>query len=154
MNFHSNEQMWQCYSCAHEEVDKEKSGGGQKSESVEPSAPQEQDTELQKKCPMCGGRMDFLSNEQMWQCYSCGHEESTKDEVQGNPAPASKRGFDPFPNIATPLADLSFNEKKEPKKAAPPPVKKKTCPACHKKMHWYPDENAWRCPHCEYERRI
>jgi len=154
MNFHGNEQMWQCYSCAYEEVDKEKSGGGQKSESVKPSAPQKQDTELQKKCPMCGGRMDFLSNEQMWQCYSCGHEESTIDEVQGKPAPASGPGSGPTSPFTVPLADLPSNEDQAPKKGAAPPVKKKTCPACHKKMNWYPDDNAWRCPHCEYERRI
>lgn len=154
MNFHGNEQMWQCYSCAYEEVGKEKSGGVQKSESVEPSVPQEQERELQKKCPRCGGRMDFLNNEQMWQCYSCGHEESTKDEVQGKPAPASGPGSGPTPSFTVPLADLPSNEYQAPKKAAAPPVKKKTCPACHKKMNWYPDENAWRCTACEYERRI
>ncbi|MCK9418436.1 MAG: hypothetical protein M0R70_03540 [Nitrospirae bacterium] len=51
-----------------------KKGGGKKSEISESSAPQ--DTELQKKCPMCGGRMDFSLHEGIWQCYSCAYEES------------------------------------------------------------------------------
>jgi len=161
MNFHSNEQMWQCYSCAYEELDKEKSGGGQKSESVEPSAPQKQDTELQKKCPRCGGRMDLFSNELMWQCYSCGHEESTKDEIQGKSEEKGeqKNAPEPPPPFTVPLADLASKEYQSPKKEPSPyrnqpPIKKKACPACHKKMHWYPDENAWRCTSCEYETRI
>ena len=59
-------------------IDK-KGGGEQKSEIGASSAPQ--DSEFQKKCPMCGGRMDFLLNGDMWQCYSCAYEELKKDEV-------------------------------------------------------------------------
>jgi len=53
----------------------------QKSEIDESPAPQ--DTEWLKKCSMCGGRMNFLINQEVWQCYSCGYEELKKDEVQG-----------------------------------------------------------------------
>jgi len=34
------------------------------------------------------------------------------------------------------------------------PTKKKDCPVCGKKMFWYPEEKAWRCPSCQYLRRI
>jgi DNA repair exonuclease SbcCD ATPase subunit/ribosomal protein S27AE len=57
-----------------------KRGGGQKSEILEPSG----DSEWQKKCPMCGGRMDFYINEDRWQCYACGYEELNKDDVPAN----------------------------------------------------------------------
>ena len=145
----------------------EKGSGEQKSEIRESSAPQ--DTEWQKKCPMCGGRMDLRIN--MWMCYSCAYEELKKDEVQGKseeksehtkapkPSPASEPIFDPFPSLAVPLASLSSNENQESKKDPSPSNnqpsgKKKTCPACRKKMNWHQMEKAWRCPFCEYMRRI
>jgi ribosomal protein L37AE/L43A len=78
-------------------------GGERKSES--PGSPAQQDKEWQKKCPMCGGRMDFYAQEEMWQCYSCAYEELKKkdeelidSEEQSEPAstpqpdPASKPG--------------------------------------------------------------
>jgi ribosomal protein L37AE/L43A len=77
-------------------------GGGERKSEI-PGSPVPQDTEWQKKCPMCGGRMDFYSQEEMWQCYSCAYEKP-KDEVlvdskENNepantpqPAPASKPG--------------------------------------------------------------
>jgi len=147
----------------------EKGGGEQKSESIESSVPL--DTEWQKKCPMCGGRMNFHIKEEMWMCYSCAYEESKKDESQGKgeekreranalkPNPASEPILDPSPPFAVPLTGLSSNEYQEPKKSSSqsnnqPSSKKKACPVCHKKMDWYQLEKAWRCPSCEYERRI
>ena len=147
----------------------EKGSGEQKSEIRESSAPQ--DTEWQKKCPMCGGRMNFHINEQMWLCYSCAYEESKEGEVQDKgeekhehtnatkPTPAAEPTFDPSPPFVVPLASLPFNEDQESKKESSPSnnqpsTKKKTCPVCHKKMQWYEMEKAWRCPHCDYERRI
>jgi ribosomal protein L37AE/L43A len=147
----------------------EKEGGEQKSEISEPSAPQ--DTEWQKKCPMCGGRMNFHSKDELWLCYSCAYEELDKDNVQGKseeksehanapkPTPASELIFDPSPPITVPLADLSSNDFQESKKGSSrlnnqPSSKKKTCPVCRKKMDWHPMEKAWRCPFCEYERSI
>jgi rubrerythrin len=191
MDFLSNDKMWMCYSCAHEELEGDKVQGkiekksepvnapkpappgdsfksampaGQKIEISEPSAPQ--DTQWQKKCPMCGGRMDFLSNDRMWMCYSCAYEEPEGDKVQGKtekksepanapePAPASESLFDFSPSPAVPL---DSNEDRKAKKETSPsrqPIKKKTCPVCHKKMQLHEMEKTWRCPYCEYERRI
>ena len=168
MDFHSQEKMWMCYSCAYE-LKEEKGGGEQKSKIRESSAPQ--DTEWQKKCPMCGGRINFHSQEQMWMCYTCAYEESKEGEVQDkseeksqhtnapNPTPASEPMFDPSPPRAVPLASLSSNEYQESKKGSTPSnkqssSKKKTCPGCRKKMSWDQEKNAWECPFCGYERRI
>ena len=112
----------------------------------EPAAPQ--DPEGQKKCPMCGGKMDFLSNERMWQCYSCAYEEAANDEAQEK---GGGTGGQTAP-LAAPVTDPSFNEYQAPKKKSSA-TKTKTCPSCKKKMYWYPDENAWRCPSCYYETR-
>ncbi len=169
MNFHINEQMWKCYSCAYEELKEEKRGGEQKSEIRESSTPQ--DTEWQKKCPMCGGQMNFHINEQMWKCYSCAFEESKEGEVSDKSEVkrehtnarkttlASDPIFDPSPYFAVPLASLTSNESRESTKESSPSNdqssnKKKNCPVCHKKMQWFKMEKAWRCPFCEYERRI
>jgi ribosomal protein L37AE/L43A len=147
----------------------EEKTGEQKKEILESSAPQ--DTEWQKKCPMCGGRMDLYSLEGMWRCYSCAYEELKKDEVQGKsedkaenanelkPAPASESILDSSPPLAVPLADMSNNEYEKSKKGSSPSnsqpsLKKKTCPVCRKKMNWYEIEKTWRCPFCQYERSI
>lgn len=147
----------------------EKGSDEQKSESRESSAPQ--DTEWQKKCPMCGGRMNFHINEQMWKCYSCAYEESKGGGVQDKseekrehtkapkPTPPAEQIFDPSPPFAFPLASLTSNENQESKKESSlshnqPSTKKKACPVCHEKMQWYKMEKAWRCRFCEYERRI
>jgi ribosomal protein L37AE/L43A len=149
--------------------EEKKEGGMQKSEIGESSAPQ--DSEWQKKCPMCGGRMDFNLNEELWQCYSCAYEELKKDKVQGKseeksehtnapkPTPASKPIFDPSPPLAVPLAPLFPDEFPKSKKGSSPSNnqpsgKKKTCPVCRKKMNWYEMEKTWRCPFCDYERSI
>lgn len=135
----------------------------QKKEISEPAAPQY--TEFQKKCVMCGGRMDFYGNSKMWQCYSCGHEEFKADEVQGKgeekseqrdapePAPASE------PPFTVPLASMSSSENQKLKKKSSlsnnhPLAQKKPCPVCHKKMQWHQAEGAWRCAFCGYERRL
>jgi rubrerythrin len=167
MDFHLNEKMWMCYSCAYEELEKEKGGGEQKNEIREPSAPQ-QDTEHQKKCPMCGGRMDFHMLENLWICYSCAYE-LKKDEVPGKSeekseqtdaleiTPAAESIFDlDIPTLSSreyrePIKDPIQGSIQGHKKPSP---KKKTCPACRKKMNWYEEERSWRCPFCEYERRI
>jgi ribosomal protein L37AE/L43A len=176
MDFHLYDKKWRCFSCAYEEIKEEKGGVEQKSEIPEPSAPPEpQDTKYQKQCPMCGGRMDFYGNEKKWMCFSCAYE-SKEGEVQDKneekneqkseqtnapkPTPASDSIFD----LAIPT--MSSREYREPitdpikgsiQGSSPrkkPPLKKKPCPACGKKMYWYPEEKAWRCSSCEYERRI
>jgi ribosomal protein S27AE len=172
MNFHMSEQRWRCFSCAYEELKVEQEGGVRKSE-IRESTPQ--DTEWQKKCPMCGGQMNFHMKEQMWMCYSCAYEESKEGEVRDKseenseqriapkPSPAVEPVFDPSPPLAVPLASLSSNEFEESKEESSPAdehsdkqpsSKKKTCPVCRKKMNWHQKEKAWRCPFCDYERSI
>ena len=144
-----------------------KTGGGEpKNEIGESSAPQ--DTEWEKKCPMCGGRMSFHIKDEMWLCYTCAYEESGKDEGRGESeengehpdpevTPASKPIFDPSPPLAS--ASLSPNEIQKSKKGSSPSNnqpsgRKKACPACHEKMDWYSTEKAWRCSFCGYSRNI
>lgn len=146
-----------------------KEGGQQKIEIQGSSAPQ--DKEWEKKCPMCGGRMNFHSNDKMWLCYVCAYEEFEKDEVQGKseekreftntpkPAPASEPISDPSPPPDVPSATLFPDEFQKSKKGSSPSnnqpsTKTKPCPVCRKKMHWYPKEKAWRCPSCQYERSL
>jgi ribosomal protein L37AE/L43A len=147
----------------------EKGGGEQKSEIRESSAPQ--DTEYQKKCPMCGGRMSFHIKDEIWMCYSCAYEESKGDEVQGEgeknsdntnapkPTSASEPIIDPTSSLVVPLASMSSAEHQKSRKGSSPSDiqpsgKKKTCPVCRKKMDWFQMEKAWRCPFCNYERSI
>ena len=40
-----------------------------------------QETEWVKKCPMCGGQLNFLIEDAKWMCYTCGHEEEGKEET-------------------------------------------------------------------------
>ncbi len=116
------------------------------------------DSKWQKKCPMCGGQMHLLEFETMWQCFNCGHEESTKEGGQG--ASGSLSAPEPAPAPAVdPPASMTSGEYGGSKKGASlsaeqPSTKKKTCPVCRKNMYWYPDTKAWRCPSCHYERRI
>jgi len=128
-------------------------------------APEPMDPKWQKKCPMCGGIMNLHTLDKMWICYSCAHEDSTTDEVPGNseekseyanaPEPAPASGLNSWPSAtdAVPSADLASNEHQESKKKSSPSIKTKTCPSCRKKMFYYPEEKAWRCPSCHYETR-
>ncbi len=155
MDLQVDGKMWLCYTCAYQEEKKENEGGEQKSE-IRESPAQQQDTGLQKKCPMCGGRMDLQIDGKMWLCYTCAYEESgtggvhgKSEEVRNTPA-------------AAPAAAPSSHEHHDTIKGSmpgstahkQPPVKKKNCPACSGKMKWHETEKAWRCPFCGYERRI
>jgi len=168
MDLNIGERKWKCYSCAYEELQKEEKGGSEQNEIPEPSAPQ--DTEWQKKCPMCGGRMDFYMDEKKWICFSCAFDEPQEGDVQNNnevkielenePAstPTSEPISKPSPSFAVPLADMPFNAYQEPEKRSPThsqaSSKKKTCPSCRKRMSWHEEEKAWRCSFCGYERSI
>jgi hypothetical protein len=103
--------------------------------------------------------MNLLELEHMWQCFTCAYEESTKEGGQGASGPSSAPEPAPAPSFVEPLASMTSGEYEGSKKGASPSVeqratKKKTCPVCRKKMYWYPDTKAWRCPSCQYERRI
>jgi ribosomal protein L37AE/L43A len=164
MNFYMKEKMWRCYSCAYEELKEEKINP-QKSETRETVVPQ--DTKAQRICPMCGGHMDFNFEGQVWICYSCAHEESSpsgyiwntrEDESEPEAAPAGESTFDPFPDLATPSTSPSSSKHQEANRESSskkqPFFKKKPCPVCHKKMNWNQTDGAWRCPYCQYERKI
>ncbi len=146
-----------------------KTDDDQKNEISGPAAPQY--TKFQKKCPRCGGRMDFYGSSKMWQCYACGYEEPEKDDMQSKgeenrglrsapeSAPVSEPKMDQSPPLAVPWTPPSSNEDRPPKKGASlsnnhPSAQKKSCPVCRKRMQWHQAEGAWRCPFCGYERRL
>lgn len=128
---------------------RKKDGGDQK---VEIKVTQAQDTKFQRKCPMCGGLFNLHELENMWQCYTCGHEEpaseafTTTGEPANEPAPPPEPASPQPESFVEPLASM-VNERQ-------PATQKKPCPACRKSMFWYPKVKAWRCPSCQYERRI
>lgn len=101
------------------------------------AVPPPEETKFEKKCPMCGGRFNLLELENKWQCYTCAYEESTKAEVQSTREENGESMNAPRP----PANDQ-------------PSTRKKTCPVCRKTMFWFPNDNAWRCPSCHYERSI
>jgi ribosomal protein L37AE/L43A len=132
---------------------------------------------------MCGGQFNLLGLQNIWQCFNCAYEEPAADNVQvtreekkSEPvdAPPSAQDLWPDPDHHTapeqtpepepalhkpasfvePLASM-VEQYQPPPKVSPrsQPIKKKPCPACKKKMFWFPEENAWRCPDCNYERR-
>jgi ribosomal protein L37AE/L43A len=127
--------------------------------------PVPQETEFLKKCPMCGGQIHFLVQEQMWKCYTCGHEESSKKEADPAP-PASERGRPalsaviedpaeaPEKDELTPLAAAQAAPQPSATRAHKSPTKKKACPVCRKQMEWHENKKSWECPHCGYQRRV
>jgi len=162
MTFDRNESTWQCYSCSYKELHGESAGAEQKQESAAPpSAPQE--TEWQKKCPMCGGQMHFHVHDGRWLCYTCANEELPTDAVpgrsEGKREQTSTSGHAPPPSFAVPLAAM-IDESRKPKKGtafSPSPgqlaARKKTCPVCHKKMDWHGHEKLWKCFFCDHKTR-
>ncbi|HEY6010023.1 MAG TPA: hypothetical protein VIX18_01030 [Nitrospirota bacterium] len=182
MNFQIDVEKWVCYTCAFEEAGTSEVPVSREEKSVQKTAPSAapppRAAALQQKCPMCGGQMDFLANEKKWMCYTCANEEAGNGDVPAKseeydddttaPKPMSTSDLFAEPSApAIPLTDLSSDEVEDPVKGSIPgsirrsspsskqqPMKKKPCPACRKKMQFYPEDNAWRCPHCYYERRI
>ncbi len=168
MSFSAGDKMWMCIGCGYAESgmieieNRQIVGGvikdGLKSASL--SAPPVQDSAWQHRCPMCGGQMNYHGNEKLWLCYSCAYEESHNG---GTPAPGksipsgAEEPFFPAQAPATlsggtePIRG-SLAEHGRPK--ARQSAKKKPCPSCRKKMTWHEEDRAWRCPFCEYERRI
>jgi ribosomal protein S27AE len=145
-----------------------KKGGGEQKIEIK-GAPSPQDTKWQRKCPMCGGQMNLLELENKWQCYACAYEESTtgasqeksaeKSEPMNAPIPApGPEPVSPSTSFVEPLASMTNEFEGSTKGTSLPDdqqaTKKKKCPVCRKTMYWYPNEKAWRCPSCQYERRI
>lgn len=139
----------------------------EKKGSEAPAASAPVDPKFQKKCPMCGGQFNLLELQNIWQCFNCAYEEpaaggsQTAREVKHEPMKAPVPAPDLWPDpdqpasFVEPLADMSEYQRptKTSSSSGKQPIKKKPCPACKKKMFWYPEENAWRCPDCNYERR-
>ena len=154
MDFHIQEQVWKCYSCAYEETTKDRESGEKKRDI--PSSPNPERTDVQKKCPMCGGQLNYHMQEKLWQCYTCAYEEPATD------APRTGTGQATLPDAppdTLPEMDIFPDDSGESKKTPAPPsqqpvVRKKPCPVCHKTMNWIERDGAWRCPFCHYERRI
>lgn len=138
-----------------------KGGGEQKSEPQAPPAPV--DPKFQRKCPMCGGQFNLLELDNLWQCYNCAYEEPTAGAPQGKSGPGDEpppappeQAFDPPESFVEPLASMAGDFEEPERKSTPSgsqQIKKKPCPACKRKMFWYPEENAWRCSDCGYETR-
>lgn len=147
---------------------REQEGGGRKSDIA--SVPAQPETEWQKKCPMCGGQMNYYLHDSKWQCYSCAYEELQKPDVQENSGtnkseqpspPKAEPASGPIPDsarvMAKPVAALSPAEKEKLRMELStgidrPAPETKTCPVCRKKMRWHQTETAWRCSFCGYER--
>jgi ribosomal protein L37AE/L43A len=163
MTFDRDENRWQCYSCSYKELPAETAVAEQQQKNPE-SSPAPPETEWQKKCPMCGGQMNFHVHDERWLCYTCAHEELPTAAVQGKsegkreqtstPRPASA------PSFAVPLAAMVTDESRRPKKGtalSPSPsqlaARKKTCPVCHKKMDWHQHEKLWKCFFCGHKTR-
>ncbi len=128
-----------------------KEGGEQKNEQAAP--PEPPDTEWQKKCPMCGGRMNLHTNEGIWLCYSCAHEEKTGEgQVRSEEKPHAGKPAEPAPQPEQVLPDTT--EHQASKRESSAPTARKACPVCREIMLWYETDKAWRCPFCQYERRI
>jgi ribosomal protein L37AE/L43A len=163
ITFDRKENKWHCYSCAYEELPGETAVAEQQQENPEsPPAPPE--TEWQKRCPMCGGQMNFHVQDERWLCYTCAHEEMPADAVQGKSEGKRKQtstsGPASAPSFAVPLASMVTDESRRPKKGtalSPSPsqlaARKKNCPVCHKKMDWHQHEKIWRCFFCDHKTR-
>jgi ssDNA-binding Zn-finger/Zn-ribbon topoisomerase 1/uncharacterized coiled-coil DUF342 family protein len=109
--------------------------------------PLQQDTNLQRKCPMCGGQMNLHAMDRKWICYSCAHEEP---DAGAGPGAGGVRGE----LTSEPEIGSTDGPRSAPEPAIDEPeIKTKPCPACGKAMHWFRKDKAWRCPSCGYERR-
>lgn len=108
-----------------------------------------QDVEEKKKCPLCGGQMDWYLKEKMWKCFVCAYEEVEKAGVAGiqgkteNPPEAPPARAD-RPAEAVPPEYVSGKKR--------PVIRTKSCPVCKKKMDWQAADKSWRCPFCQYQR--
>ncbi len=173
MDYQLSEKKWMCYTCAYEEPgdatsDQSREKSPEAGEISVSSAPQL--AEGQRKCPMCGGTMDYHLTEKKWMCYTCAYEEpdggvqgesagTSAFAAESEPARQPEPGFEPSEPFESPSAGQPSEEPPKRKKGLFSfkdriVSKKKPCPSCGKKMNWHEMEKMWRCPYCEYERRI
>ncbi len=151
-------------------VVEEEEGPAREEEAGEEKGPEEkfaaektppQESEYQKKCPMCGGQIHFIIREAKWMCYTCGYEESAEGRTAGaeaaanavSPASESFAGDAGGPEEkVTPVAAVPEPPSRAAKAA--PAGKKKVCPACGKQMEWHEAIKSWKCPACGYRRMV
>ena len=119
------------------------------------------DSKFQRKCPVCGGAtFNLLELEKKWQCYTCAYEEAATDEEKSElrSGQYSEAAVDTSSSSAEhPASESGASGRSKRSSSQPddqPPTKKKDCPVCSKSMFWHSKEKAWRCPSCQYERRI
>ena len=158
ITFDRKESRWQCYSCTYKELPGETAGADQ----PPGFSPAPLETEWRKKCPMCGGQMNYHAQDEQWFCYTCAHEELPADAGQGKSeekrGQTSTPGQARVPSFAVPLSAMITDESRKSKMgtALSPSqlsARKKNCPVCHKKMDWHAHEKVWRCFFCNHKTR-
>jgi len=91
-------------------------------------------------------------------CYTCAFEEKMGEDQGNNEEKSEKKIEFEVPPAAKPIPDpflMRSNEELDAKRgSSQPSTKKKNCPVCRKKMSFYEMEQTWRCPFCDYERKI
>ncbi len=139
-------------------------------EAEESISPKE--TKWTKKCPLCGGLMNFHTSESMWKCYTCGNEEIVKDDADVSNEDATVKDSSAAPEPAaslepavaaepaaasedelTPVASEPVAVSSKLSSPVKRPPRKKTCPACRKQMILREEDNTWTCTSCNYQRR-
>jgi hypothetical protein len=162
-----------------ESIERGDTGEGIETEERTPA----EETGWGKKCPLCGGHMNFHSSEARWMCYTCGNEDLQVGDTErasepknawnssdvAAPAPAAEPATAPEPAPAAETASLFepvaasvyvtlAEHEPTPAPSEPsgkrPLSRKKPCPVCHEQMTMYVEENTWKCPSCNYQRRI
>jgi ribosomal protein L37AE/L43A len=138
------ENRWKCRSCAHEV----EQGNTIIELEQETPAAAAAETDLQKKCPQCGGVMHYHVHHKLWQCYTCAHEEEMSEIVEQTDmasatAPAGSQD-DIIPGTVAISGTWAYQK---------PAAKTRACPVCRKKMDWYEQEKRWKCFFCGHKMR-
>jgi ribosomal protein L37AE/L43A len=131
MDYYIAEGKWQCYSCGFEYLGKDASRG-----KSEEKSSMTQKTHPHPVLPLEG--------------------EGVADKDRSNALLAIPLTEELFDRSSTTRPSPGYWQTKKTSLSSRglPAIKKKTCPACAKKMLWHELNKAWQCPHCGYERRI
>ena len=161
MNFDRREDKWKCHSCSYEDEPGEKADARN---DWSPGAPaqQYQDTAWRKKCPACGGQINFHAAEHRWLCYTCAYEEHGSEEATSGREKEQEEKSAPgpagTPDFAVPLSAMVGDETRQIGRGTPWSSKQraprtKSCPVCRKKMDWHEIEKIWKCFFCNHKTR-
>jgi ribosomal protein L37AE/L43A len=180
MDYYAADRKWQCYSCAHEEPEKnevQSKDGAISKDSIFPGsspvaelkpagekgeqgkAPEQPGSAMKQKCPLCGGQMAGCAAESKWQCHSCGFENNGDGQGKREEKRESNALF--TISLTEQLFDSTSKNSPgywQPKKKSPflskAPATTKTCPVCSRKMQPTGSGKGWQCRNCGYERKI